>query len=283
MEVRDIFGRRKSVSLPFSDFCQPLFHDKDDFKKVFEFAIEIAHVNKWDLIIIRGDAPFEQTVPLADTYYRHILPLCKDDQAIFKTFRNTTQRNIKKAIKSNVSVTFDSTYRSMQEFYRLNCLARRSHGLPSQPHFFFDNFYRSIIEKGHGEVALARHNGKVVSASVYLHFGAKVSFKYGASDPRMTDTNANYLIMWEAIRRSNAAHYDTFCFGRTEADHKGLLQFKLGWGTEQITIKNYAYSVKNGTFVASKLKTSGIYNTVFRRMPLPMLKTLSFFLYKYMG
>jgi hypothetical protein len=283
MEARDILGRKKGVSLPFSDFCHPLFHDKADFEKVFEFAVETARANRWRSVVIRGNAPFAKDIPKAEFYYRHVLPLKRDEHELFRTFRDSTQRNIKKAIKQNVTVTFESTYEAIKEFYRLNFLSRRSHGLPPQPFFFFDHFYRLIIEKGHGEVALARYNGTIVSASVFLHFSKIVSFKYGASDERMSDTLASYLVMWAAIRRYNAGHFETFCFGRTEATHKGLLQFKTGWGIEQQTINNYAYNVKNDTFVQSPLKTSGIHNTVFRFMPVPLLKVLSFFIYKYMS
>jgi hypothetical protein len=283
MEVRDIVGKKKGVSLPFSDFCQPLFHDKAVFKRVFEFAVETARQNKWHSIVIRGDAPFEQDVPKADFYYRHVLQLKRDEQTLFKTFRDTTQRNIKKAFKSNLRITFESTHKAVQEFCRLNCLSRKSHGLPPQPYYFFDHLFRQIIEKGHGEVALARYKDVIVSASVFLHFGNTVSYKYGASDARKSDTRAPYLVMWEAISRYNAGPYDTFCFGRTEPAHKGLLQFKTGWGTEQQSINNYAYNIKNRSFLRAPLKTSGIHITVFRFMPMPVLKIIGFFLYRYMG
>jgi hypothetical protein len=284
MEVRDILGRKKGVSLPFSDFCQPLFHEKSVFEKVFEFVIETARANRWRSVVIRGNAPFASDIPVSDFYYRHLLPLKNDEQVLFKAFRESTQRNIKKAIKHKVTVTFESTNKAIiKEFYRLNCLSRRTHGLPPQPFSFFEHFYTLIIEKGHGEVALAAYNGTTISSSVFLHFGNTVSYKYGASDARMSDTCANYLVMWEAIRRYNAKHYNTFCFGRTEVTHKGLLQFKTGWGAEQQTINNYALKVKDRLFVRAPLKTSGIHNTVFRHMPMPVLKTLGYFLYRYMG
>jgi hypothetical protein len=282
MEVRDIIGRKKGVSLPFSDFCQPLFYDKAVFEKVFGFAVETARANKWCSLIIRGNASFTNDVPVSDFYYRHVLHLKRDERALFKTFRDSTQRNIKKAIKQNVTVTFESTYDAIKEFYRLNCLSRRSHGLPPQQFSFFDVFFKSIIEKGHGEVALAKYNGAIVSASVFLHFGKIVSYKYGASDARMRDARTNYLMMWEAIRRYNAAHYDTFCFGRTESEHKGLLQFKTGWGAEQQVINHYRYNVRKRTFVRSNLKTAGIFTIVIRLLPIPVLKIISSLVYKYM-
>jgi Acetyltransferase (GNAT) domain len=283
MEVRDIFGRKKGVSLPFSDFCLPLFREKAAFDKVFQFVVETGRANKWRSITIRGNAPFADDIPKADSYYRHVLPLKKNENELYKNFRDSTQRNIKKAIKSDVSVTFESTRDAVQWFYRLNCFSRKTHGLPPQPHFFFNRFFTEIIEKGHGEVALARYKGRVASASVFFYFGNIASYKYGASDAAMGATRANYLVMWEAIRRYNAKDFGLFCFGRTEKDHEGLLQFKNGWGAQQQTINNYAYDVKKAAFVRARLKTSGFHNTVFRHMPMPALKTTGFLLYKYMG
>jgi hypothetical protein len=283
MEVRNIFGRKKGVSLPFSDFCQPLYNDKAVFDEVFKFAIETARANKWRSLVIRGNASFAPDVHVSESYFRHVLPLKKDEQTIFKTFRNSTQRNIKKAGIAGIRVTFESTYDAVQKFYRLNCLARRDHGLPPQPHYFFDHFFRTIIEKGHGEVALARWGDTAVSASVFLKFGQLISYKYGASDKRFKNTCASYLVIWEAIHRYRANGYETFCFGKTEAQHKGLLQFKTGWGTDQQVINNYRYNVRKRTFVRSILKTAGIFNIVVRRLPMPVLKIIGLLAYKYMG
>jgi hypothetical protein len=283
MEVRDIIGRKKGVSLPFSDFCQPLYNDKAVFDEVFEFAVETARANKWRSVVIRGNAPFASDVPISESYFRHVLPLKKDEQVIFKTFRNSTQRNIKKASAAGIRVIFESTYNAVKKFCHLNCLARRDHGLPPQPDYFFDHFFHAIIEKGHGEVALARCGDTAVSASVFLKFGQLILYKYGASDKRFNNTCANYLVMWEAIRRYRADGYKTFCFGKTEVQHKGLLQFKTGWGAEQQVINNYRYNVRKRTFVRSSLKTAGIFNIVIRRLPMPVLKIISLLAYKYMA
>jgi hypothetical protein len=39
--------------------------------------------------------------------------------------------------------------------------------------------------------------------------------------------------MWQTIRRYLKEGYRSFSFGKTEHGHKGLLQFKHGWGTEE--------------------------------------------------
>ncbi len=283
MEVRSILGTKKGVSLPFSDFCQPLFRSKSDFDKVFAFAVDTGRSRHWKSLALRGNSPFPPEASAPEACYRHTLALKRTEQEIFKSFRNSTQRNIRKAAAAGVVVDFHAGYDAIKGFYRLNCLARRDHGLPPQPFHFFEAFYRTIIEPGHGEIALARKDGEIVSAAIFLLIGTLASYKYGASDSRKHHTRASYLLMWEAIRRYNALHYDTFCFGRTEAAHTGLLQFKNGWGTKQEAINYFTYDMTSRSFTNANLITSGIHNAFFRHMPLAVLKTISLALYRYMG
>lgn len=283
MEVRDLLRRKTGVSLPFSDHCQPLYDNEAAFNALFNFAVETAETNKWQSLIIYGNAPFKENIQNFSYYYRHLLRLAGDEKTLFGNFRKNTRRNIKRAIKENVEVSFETSFNAIEEFYRLNCLTRKRHGLPSQPMFFFKNIYNTIISQGHGLVALGRYNGNPIAASIFLHFGKKAFFKYGASDKRYNNTCANYLVMWEAIRRYRAHGYNTFCFGKTEVQHKGLLQFKTGWGAEQQVINTYRYNVRKRTFVRSSLKTAGVFKIVIRRLPMPVLKIISLLIYKYMG
>jgi hypothetical protein len=283
MEVRDLFAGRKAVCLPFSDFCSPLYRDSTVFHEVFEYAKQAARAKQWRFLTISGNAPFPENTPASPRYFRHVLRLNTDENLILKNFRNTTRRNIMKATTGKVIVAFDKSPDAVREFCRLNCLTRKRHGLPPQPMRFFEKMHQIIMAQSHGMIALGRIGKRVVSASVFFEFGKTAFYKYGASDDRYSDTCANYAIMWEAIRSYGSLGYETFCFGKTEPQHEGLLQFKNGWGAEQQTINNYAYNVKNDAFVRSPQKTSGIHNTVFRLMPVPVLKILSFFIYKYMG
>lgn len=283
MEVRDLFAGRKAVCLPFSDFCSPLYRDSTIFHEVFEYAKQAARAKQWRSLTISGNAPFPENTPASSRYFRHVLRLNTDENLILKNFRNTTRRNIRKATTERVTVEFDKSLDAVREFCRLNCLTRKRHGLPPQPMHFFEKMHQNIMAQSHGMIALGRIGKKVVSASVFFEFGKTAFYKYGASDDRYSDTCANYAIKWEAIRSYGSQGYETFCFGKTEPQHVGLLQFKSGWGAEQRTINNYVYNVKNDTFVQSPPKTSGIHNTVFRIMPVPLLKILSFFIYKYMG
>jgi hypothetical protein len=283
MGVRDLRGRKKGVSLPFSDYCQPLFHERSAFLEVFRFAAETAGAHGWRALDLNGNAPFDDDIPASTSYYRHVLRLAGDEKAMSKALRESTRRNVKRAVKEGIEVSFESGSEALEAFVRLNALTRKRHGIPPQPVRFFRRLQDEIIAPGGGHVAVGRYRGQVIAASVYLHLGRKAFYKYGASDERFGETRANYLVMWEAIRRYGLDGYASLCLGRTEPRHEGLLQYKTGWGAEQEVIKNYRYLVGPGTFVGSRPHPADRFESLFRRLPVRVLEIIGRLGYKYMA
>jgi lipid II:glycine glycyltransferase (peptidoglycan interpeptide bridge formation enzyme) len=132
-------------------------------------------------------------------------------------------------------------------------------------------------------VVLASHGGRTVAGSMYFHFGDMALYKSGASDRKYQHLRANNLVMWEAIRWYCRNGYKNLCFGRTEPENKGLLQFKRGWGTKERTIRYYRYDLVKKAFVQDKSRLKGFHNAVFMRMPTPLLRFTGELLYKHMG
>ena len=206
-----------------------------------------------------------------------------DENKIFSNFRDSTRRNIRKAINEGVEVTINNSWESIKEFYRLNCLTRREHGLPPQPYYFFKKIYEHVISKDLGFVALATHGKKTIAGAVFFHLGEKALYKYGASDKYYQHLRANNLVMWETIKWYSQNGYKSLCFGRTEPENKGLIQFKNGWGAKESRIFYYKYDMGKGAFVKDSSGVTGFYNKLFSHMPLPLLKLSGTLLYKHMG
>jgi hypothetical protein len=114
MEVRDILGRKKGVSLPFTDFCEPLFTDPHDFQKAFKHVTAIASGKKWRSIELRGGGQWLSHEPAYNTMYTHEIDLSPQPEAIFKSFSDTNRRNIRKAEKSGVTVTHEHSLEAMK-------------------------------------------------------------------------------------------------------------------------------------------------------------------------
>ena len=236
----------------------------------------------WKHLELRGGMNYLEKSTASATFVSHSLDLAGDEQQIFKSFRDSTRRNIKKAAKSNIEVSFNSTWQSVETFYELNSITRKHHGVPPQPIKFFKKVFEHIISKDKGIVAIASHQGIPVAGAVFFHFGKKALFKFGASIRRFQHLRPNNLVMWEAIKWLASNGFENLNLGRTEPENNGLMQFKRGWGTRERQIHYYSYDFKLGEFITQKKTFKSSYN-FFKLMPEPLLKLAGNLLYRHVG
>lgn len=283
MEVTSFLTGRRGVSLPFTDYCEPIFSDKAQFQEVFAAAVAFGKKQKWGYLEFRGGEPFFQGERPYAWHYGHTLDLTQGSSRIYDRLRDSNHRNIKKREKNKIEISVLATPDALKEFCRLNMMTRREHGLPPQPHRFFQFMYDNILSKGRGFIVMASWRGGVIAANVYFHFGDELIYKYGASDRSFQNLRANSLVMWEAIKWGCEHGYRMLHFGRTEPENKGLLQFKSGWGTKQYLIKYYRYDLQKNVFTANPSDINPLLKKIFSKLPIPVLNIMGKFLYRHMG
>jgi len=283
MEVKSFLTGKRGVSIPFTDYSDAIIHNGISFKNLFHHLTQYGENHGWKSFELRGEHHLPMVSQIFSSYSRHILDLSKKTDETFLSFRSNTRRNIKKAIKNGVKVEICHTFDSVKEFYRLNCLTRKRHGLPPQPFYFFKKVYEHIISQKFGFVVLASYEKVFIAGAVYFHFGENAFFKYGASDKNFHHLRPNNLVMWEAIKLCCQNGYKSFCFGRTEPENQGLIQLKSGWGTTEQQINYYRYDFRKEGFVNSQSKVTGFYNKIFRKIPIPLLRTIGSIFYKHVG
>jgi hypothetical protein len=282
MEVNSVLTGKRGVCLPFSDYCPPLSTDLEHQRFLLSEVFRWGKDRGWSYIEWRaGDSVLEGQFPYL-TYLGHRVPLHKSEDVLLGLFRNSTKRNIEKAVRLGVQSRILRNEEAIQAFYNLNCITRRNHGLPPQPMSFFKKFYKHIISQKNGCVILACHNDKPIAASIYVHFGNKAVFKYGASDRRFHYLRPNNLIMYEAIKLYSSLGCQTLELGRTDIDSNGLLQFKRGWGSVEYPIHYYRYNLKQNRFENSGNHSSK-YKPLVRRLPIPLLRVAGKLLYRHIG
>lgn len=280
-EIRSVLTGRRGVSLPFSDYCDPLSRDDGSPFDALPWVFDYGKKRGWSYVELRVGDDLPDGFSPSETYFRHELELDRDPNKLLKSFRNSTVRNIQKATKSGVVARIDASHDGVKEFYRLNCLTRREHGLPPQPYRFFSLLHDRLISKGRGFVVLAEEHGTAIAANVYLHFGDRAFYKYGASDKRFQDLRAANLVMWEAIKRYATTGFRSLCFGKTELFQDGLRQFKTGWGTRESKIHYLRYDLGSGKYVESSSRVRGFHNHFFRAMPVIVSRAIGAFLYRH--
>jgi len=274
---------KRGVCLPFTDFCEPLAANAESFKALLDKALELGHGRRWKYLEIRGGDTYLERMPPSGVYWGHELDLRPGHDRLLSLMRDSTRRNIKKAYGKELEINISTSADAMKEFCRLNVLTRRDHGLPPQPDRFFNILYDRVISQKMGFIVAASIDKQVIAANVYLHFDDEIIYKYGASDKRYLQMRANNLIMWEAIKYSCDKGFKKLLFGRTEPQHKGLMQFKDGWGAKPYKIQYYRYDFNKNSFRGSDKAIPGKLQKIISKLPVPILKTAGRILYRHMG
>ena len=284
MEIRSWLTGTRGVSLPFTDECAPILSDDIGFADVVPMVIAHAGTRGWKTLEFRGRGCGMGNIPASAEYLTHELDLTLGQGVLFSRFRANVKRNIRKAEKEGISVASDPTPEGVQEFYRLNCLSRREHGLPPQPFRFFDSLRTHVLEKEFGTLLLARHKGKAVAGAVFLHFAGKAIYKYGAMDRSYQELRPNNLVFQEAIRDLCGKGVRTLSFGRTDLHHEGLRQFKLSWGTEEKTLIYVEFDVTSKSYVSTKKYHPVIpWERMMSKLPVQALRLIGSIAYRHVG
>ena len=282
MEVKSFITGKRGVSLPFTDYCQPIFSDKTESQENIDELIDFGKKAGWRYIEWRGGESCLEGVKPYLSFYVDTLALKKNRKEIITAFRSSTRRNIRKAIREEVNVKTSNSLESVRAFYRLHCVSRKFHGIPPQPFYFFEKMYEHIISQKKGFIVMAEHQKKPIAGAVFFGFGKKGIYKFSALDRSYQHLRPSNLVIWEAIKWYARNGFMSLSFGRTEPENSGLLQFKRGWGVKEKTIKYYKYDLAKEAFVGDHHRPKTSYK-FFKKVPSPLLNLVGSVLYKHVS
>ncbi len=281
MEVKSIFTGIRGVSLPFSDYAEPAA-GAGGFMGAFKAITCYGKSKGWDYVELRGGSAALGRKPHS-SYLVHTLDLTEGHERVYARLSPSTKRNIKKAEHSGVVVKALDTLESVKRFYSIHCFTRRLHGAPPQPFYFFRNIHEHVMAKNGGKVFLASFKGKDIAGAMYLRFGDRAFFKFGASLPEYRQLRPNNLVMWKAIERHCLEGCLSLCFGRTDMGDEGLRRFKSGWGAVEKAIGYFRYDLKKDRFMERDKAAGNFGKNFLCRMPLPVLKAAGRLIYRHIG
>jgi FemAB-related protein (PEP-CTERM system-associated) len=267
--IRSVFTGRRLISLPFSDFGGPLCVDESVEECLLASVVEM-HNSRVKYIEMRGPLAGNHGFACRDFYQRHVLDLSLKPEKLLRFIdRRTIQYSIRKADRMGVTLEDGNDERGLREFYRLNQLTRKKHGVPSQPLRFFERMFEHMVAGGKCNVILALKGSQVIASGVFFLHRETVYYKYNASDPSfLSQATPNHLLTWQAIRRASAEGYRSFDFGRTAPTNEGLMRYKALWGSKSSALPYHYYPAVAGA--ASKEGDSAAYRTItkiWRHMP----------------
>jgi len=267
MEVQSVLTTSRGLCLPFSDYCTPLTFSTFGHELVAQKLQQIARERCWSYLELRGHSIVPINVPASESYYGHSLDLRIGPEALISNFSSSVQRAVRKAQRSGLSVSIQSSPDAMAQFYKLHVRTRRRHGTPPQPRSFFINIQRHLISAGLGFIVLVECQKGPIAAAMFFKLGRHAVFKFGASDERLQELRANNLAMFEAIRHLAEGGAEALHFGRTERENQGLRRFKLSWGATEETIDYVRFDTASASWKHSCDRRSTFHKGLFRVLP----------------
>jgi len=280
---------RRLVGLPFSDYCDPLAGDEGESASLLSAIIEReSQHDNWRYVEMR----LSQALPIATAAPRlgrihtlHRLDLTPSLEDIFKNFhKSSTQRKVRRAEREKLEYR-EGGVEYFEDFYRLFIAARKRHGRPPQPAAWFRN-----LAKGFGsdfKIRLSCRDGRVLAALLTLRYKDAMTYKYGGSDPQFNPLGSMHLLFWKAIQEAKMLGLSCFDFGRSEAEHAGLITFKRRWGATESVLRYLRYgrlSTVDDVFEPSAESWRSVAASgVFSRLPLRILPFAGQLLYKHVG
>ena len=183
-----------------------------------------------------GQPQFNFQIPLVDA---EGLPRTEAD--VLAGMNQQWRRNIKKAAKAGVEVESGSAA-DLKAFHELYAhTAERDHFTP-RPLSYFETMFAALgaEEPDRIRLYLARHEGDLVAATIWIRVGAHSWYSYGASSTEKRDVRGSNAVQWQMIRDALAAGahvYDLRGITSTldsDDSHVGLIQFKVGTGGEAV-------------------------------------------------
>ena len=281
MEVNSVLTGKRGISLPFSDYCFPIYSSSMPVDQIKEAVLGLGREHAWDSIEFRGWEKLFPDAPVSSKYYRHTIDLTASEDELWKGLKKNFQRNIRKARKNQVTVQFGCEFDQVRAYFHLHCLTRKRQGVPPQPFKMFETIYQQMIAEGNGTIALACHQGTPVAGALYLHFGKQAMYKFGAWDLRYNELRPNNLLWWEAFIRFKELGFTECCLGKTDSWHKNLRQFKNGWNAKEEKLVYHQFNFKQDMFLDSCRESPSFWFKVLRLCPVSCLRKIGEIFYKH--
>ncbi|HZD11045.1 MAG TPA: GNAT family N-acetyltransferase [Candidatus Binatia bacterium] len=240
------------VSLPFSDFCDPLVGDRASWSLLVETLLEQDH--RLSMRCLHNDLPLRDE-RLSTTYRArwHCVDLQRSADAVWDSLDGSARRAIRKARAKGVEVHIADDKADLRAFFLLHLGVRKyKYNLLAQPYRFFERIWDHFLAQGDGALMLASHEGQVIGGVLFLEWQNKLYYKFNASDPDQIALRPNDLVVWEGIKYGIGKGHTYLDFGLSDWDQEGLLRYKRKYASEEKTISFLSYAPPDSPSPAEK-------------------------------
>jgi CelD/BcsL family acetyltransferase involved in cellulose biosynthesis len=239
--ISDIMGER-IVSLPFSDFCDPLVGDTDDWSALVDGLL--AEGCPVSIRCLHNRLPCaDERFALVGQARWHGVDLGGEPCALWSGVHESSRRAIQKARRQGVSVRLARGTDELRAFHEMHVRVRKyKYHLLAQPYAFFESIWRHFVEAQRGALLLAVHDGWIIGGVMLLEWQGGLYYKFNASVAATLSCRPNDLLMWETIKYGQERGCSHLDLGLSDWDQEGLIRYKRKFATCEGVISSLQHS-----------------------------------------
>ncbi len=243
VRVVDMLGER-IVSLPFSDYCDPLVRDWHQWRPLADCLA--ADSGTIALRCLRNNLPLSDgRFDVVARARWHGVDLRPDLDTLWQRFDGASRRAIAKARREGVLVRPARSMEELRMFFLLHLQVRKyKYHLLAQPYAFFQHIWRRFIEAGAGALLLAFYQEDIIGGTLYLHWKDAIYYKFNASAASGLQHRPNDLLLWEGIRHGKDSGFTRLDLGLSDWDEEGLIRYKRKFASEEKVISFLRFKEK---------------------------------------
>jgi hypothetical protein len=272
------------VSLPFSDHCEPLVENEQQFTSLCAAADLYRAERRWKYVEMRSANPvldFTSRFAQASTYHLHRLDLRPSLDALRKNFhRDCIHRKILRAERESLGYEAGRSPSLVHQLYGLLQLTRSRHHLPPQPVEWFQHLVANM-----GKdicIRIAYKESRPIAGILTLDHGKTMVYKYGGSDARFNSSGGTPMLFWRAITEAKTAGLEELDLGRSDLDNPGLITFKERWSAARSTLTTWRAPAAVASLSLEHRKVR-LAKEICSRLPEPVLRLAGRLLYRHIG
>jgi len=279
--VRSRITGRRLVSLPFSDYCQPLISNEAELEELIAAAEQDARRERFKYVEIRPLVLQATTLAKSNSVVVHSLDISRSEADLLKSFHgDCIRRKISRIEHEELRYEEGRSAELLGMFYRLLLPTRRRHRIPPQPIDWFQNVIDCLGEGVTIRVALK--DDRPIASVLNLSFKNTLVNKYNCSDPTFKTVPATILLHWKAIQAAKACGIVEFNLGRSDYDNPGLIAFKDHWGAARIPVNYYRCPAPHPQS-ESNSRLAGAAKRLLVSVPDPLFVAFGRLMYRHVG
>ena len=285
--INSLLTGRRLVSLPFSDYCDPLVDSREELESLLTAVSDVARKRGCKYVETRPSrgtdlmSGYGSGMVEDRSCYLHTLDIRSEPEDLFRSFhRKAVQQPIKRAEREGVLFENGRSPQLVQKFYRLLIRTRRRHSMPPQPMGWFQNLVDCLGKQL--TIRVASKDGKPIASILTLSFNKQVYYKYGCSDERLHSVGGFQLLLWQAIKAEREQGAQVLDMGRSDLDQASLVTFKERWGCARTLMTYYRWPRCDHSSTARKW-VGQLASYAFARLPDSLLTAAGRLLYPHMG